>query len=94
MLLLLLLLRPALALVVVPLVDQVVVVAPSLVVDQVVVVAPSLVVDQVVYQEVLARMWEWVAASPATRLGLWRPAPLARSHTMVQLTHLVLELVL
>ena len=34
-----------------------------------------------------------MATSPATRLGLWRPAPLARSHTMVQLTHLVLELV-
>ena len=34
-----------------------------------------------------------MATSPATRLGLWRPAPLARSHAMVQLTHLVLELV-
>ena len=35
-----------------------------------------------------------MATNPATRLGLWRPAPLARSHTMVQLTHLVQELVL
>jgi len=35
-----------------------------------------------------------MATNPATLLGLWRPAPLARAHTMMQLAHLVLELVL